>query len=237
MPAVSYRRGRACAAAVFTAVALITALLGIHMWPAGASGPPDRPVDRDIESYVLFAKSDLYFKGARPVVAATRGFIRGGDIGVNDPGMEARICENYLMHMDDGSQVVGDTVHATDNCDLYDIYTNSLLGSPAGGAAQLGPDRVFPAPDHFLAPELSLVRVQPGRRRDAGTERVPDTAAGRVRQSARQRRRDADVAGRHLHVLRLESGRRRARDQHVGHRGAGRGRLDDQQRHGLRARV
>ena len=70
----------------------------------------------------------------------------GASIGVNDPGMEARICENYLMHMDDGSQVVGDTVHATDNCDLYDIYTNSLLGSPAVVPRHSDPTAFSPLP-------------------------------------------------------------------------------------------
>jgi hypothetical protein len=124
----------------------MVAVLGAHVWPAGASGSPDRAVDRDIESYVLFAKSDLYFKGARPVVAATRGFIRGGDIGVNDAGQEARICENYLMHMDDGTQVVGDTVHATNNCDLYDIYANTLMGSPPVVPRNSGPTAFSPLP-------------------------------------------------------------------------------------------
>ena len=133
MRSTVYRRGKARAAAVCVAVAMIVAVLGIHVWPAGASGSPDRPIDRDIESYALFAKSDLYFKGARPIVAATRGYIRGGDIGLNDVGAtgdHARLCENYYTHMDDGTQANGDSMLSSNNCDFYDVYANSFSGSP-----------------------------------------------------------------------------------------------------------
>jgi hypothetical protein len=49
------RRGRARIAVVVPIVAVVACAGLVRMWPAFAAGSPTRPVDTDINKYVLFA--------------------------------------------------------------------------------------------------------------------------------------------------------------------------------------
>ncbi|HEX5096511.1 MAG TPA: hypothetical protein VFX21_10875 [Acidimicrobiia bacterium] len=133
------RRGRVVSVA---AIALIAGGLS-QMLPASASGAPSRPVDRDIDTYVLFGFESVNFKGAE---SAGRGIISGGNVGANgidtdpaDSEVVVNICANHNVTMDHRSQLVGDSVRATDGCHVWDVYANSLIGSPAVVPANSGP--------------------------------------------------------------------------------------------------
>ena len=72
------RRGRARAGAVAAVVVVILGIGALQMWPAGASGSPSRPVDRDINDYVLFGQHTVHLKSSdtgTPVEI-------GGDLGM-----------------------------------------------------------------------------------------------------------------------------------------------------------
>ncbi len=116
--------------------------------PALGAGAPSRPVDRTLDRYVLFAFDTLSFKGGEH----GRGFIRGGDVGAN--GIDTKpsdnvpvlnLCSNHHTFMDAGSQVVAASMRLTSNCQVWDIYTNQLMGSPPVAGQNSGPN-AFTAP-------------------------------------------------------------------------------------------
>jgi hypothetical protein len=109
--------------------------------PAFASGAPTRPVDRDLSSYVLFATDQIQVKAGED---ASRGIVTGGDIGVNKTGLvtgspRLQICRNGHLTMDDGTQVVADTMELTDLCSVWDVYANALTGNPPVTPNHSGP--------------------------------------------------------------------------------------------------
>ncbi len=154
------RRRRARVAVVLAAV-MTTGLLGLtQMWPAiAAGGQADRPVDRDINAYVVFAFDNLTFKGATPdyndVDMNNNGLtgIHGGNIGLNKPGGTLNMCANFITHMDDGSQAVGDTLHGSSDCHLYDVYANAMTGNPPIVPRNSGPNNVPPVVFPILTPD------------------------------------------------------------------------------------
>ena len=98
--------------------------------------PSSRPVDSDINSYVLFAFDNLELQGRAELgQAATRGLIQGGNVGAEglggDPNaVDLAICSNGAATMDPGTQVVAPTMRLTNLCKVWDVYTNSLVGNP-----------------------------------------------------------------------------------------------------------
>src|SRR4051812_43873599 len=110
--------------------------------PASASGgSADRPVDRTIDHYVLFALHHLKPKGGQ---LAGRGLVTGGDVGVNEAGQwqggpRLAPCSNGVLQMDDGTQLNGDTLLFTSDCDVYDVYGDDISGNPPGVARNSGP--------------------------------------------------------------------------------------------------
>ena len=151
------------------AVAGAVALLSIAS-PASAA-TPDEPVHRDIDDYVLFATEKINIKGQD--ADATRGYIHGGDVGVNNPGEYAgdprlQICSNGKVFMDAGTQLVGDTMRLTNDCNVYDVYANTVAGS---GTSSLhsGPTAFsapiianLPQPPAFACNANAPIRVEPG---------------------------------------------------------------------------
>jgi len=109
--------------------AALVVLAGLQAWPAAAAGAPARGVDRDIEQYALFGTQELHFKGS-PAGATLRGFIHGGDIGVNNAGGDMDVCANYTTKMDDGWQANADHLHGSNLCSFYDVYANTVTGNP-----------------------------------------------------------------------------------------------------------
>ena len=111
---------------------------------AAFAAPPSRPVDHDINSYVLFAFNTLNFKGAQNGDAATRGLIQGGNVGAEglggDPNaVDLAICSNGAATMDPDTQVVAPTMRLTNLCNVWDVYTNSLVGNPPVVPQNSGP--------------------------------------------------------------------------------------------------
>src|SRR4051794_14657286 len=123
------RRGRARVAVVASVVAVVACAGLVQMWPAFAAGSPTRPVDTDINKYVLFALNSLDFKGGSVDVA----HIKHGDIGVNSAAGALSSCggggAGQKVTMDeDGSQGVAANVDMQSNCSIWDLYTNHLTG-------------------------------------------------------------------------------------------------------------
>lgn len=101
--------------------------------------PPPEP-SRDINSYVLFAFDELNFKGrdGNP----SRGFIRGGNVGVNNPDPHGIGHSPYgpvlamggggsghEVVMDDGRQVVADTVRIGETSSVWNLFANEVQTS------------------------------------------------------------------------------------------------------------
>jgi hypothetical protein len=140
------KRRRVRRVALFATIVALAAGAGTGVTLASASpvkpaiGTPSRPVDTDINAYVLFATQTLSLKGAEN---ANFGHISGGDIGVNAPwtpaanpawsanGSEMNVCSNGSLQMDPGSQVVADSLRASNLCGFWDVYANQVVGSPA----------------------------------------------------------------------------------------------------------
>src|SRR5579871_2393373 len=121
------RRGRARAGAVAAVVAVIVGVGALQMWPAGASGSPSRPVDRDPMDYVVLGQDSVHLKSSDSSTPVEIG----GDIGVNLAGGQINVCgggSSHTLHMADGTQVVGDNVQADSDCSFWDLYTNNLSG-------------------------------------------------------------------------------------------------------------
>ena len=95
--------------------------------------PPLAP-SRDIRSYVLFAYDEMILKGA--VGTVDRGYIRGGDIGVNyaDRGQDGSPSLSYAtlgpVIMDAGSNAVADSVRAANAQGVFfNLFANSVNAS------------------------------------------------------------------------------------------------------------
>lgn len=148
MDAVSARgsrsRWRLCAGlAIGMAVLVVLQLTG----NAGAqTGTPTRPVDHDINAYVLFGFHSVAFKGAN---LSGRGIIDGGNVGSNgvDPNNPTvNVCANARVTMSQGSQLVADTLRADNTpgnpCVFWDVFANRLTGGSSLGTINSGPTPV-----------------------------------------------------------------------------------------------
>ncbi|HTN78850.1 MAG TPA: DUF5979 domain-containing protein, partial [Acidimicrobiales bacterium] len=118
-------------------------LLGVMAIPALAATPvphanaPTEPVSRDLTSYVLFGFTSFAFKGAN---GPGHGIISGGNVGTNG---DMGICQNGGVTMDDGTQLVGNAINATNTkCTIWDLFTNSLTGNPTLVPRNSGPNPV-----------------------------------------------------------------------------------------------
>ena len=128
------------------AVLSVPAILSAH-----ASGAPTRPVDRNLDDYVVFAFNHLSFKGG--TVGQT--VISGGDVGAGGidttPGNSDTImdvCANFNLKMDQGSQVNADTMRISNKCAVWDIFANHLTQG-----SNVAPENSGPTP--FSTPLLS----------------------------------------------------------------------------------
>ena len=133
---------------------VVTTLLGVLAIPAVAASPaprvgtPSSPVSRDLSTYTLFGFSSLDFKGGQNT---TRGIISGGNVGTNG---DANPCANGHLTMDDGTQLVANTLRATNLCNVWDIYANGTTGNPPAVPRNSGPTA-------FTAPVLSAPALPP----------------------------------------------------------------------------
>jgi hypothetical protein len=99
---------------------------------ASAAAPPacTTSFSRDIDSYVLFAYSDLIYKGAN---GPNGGTIDGGNIGVNyDNGSSSRelTMPGKAVFTTAGQQIVANKMSSGNNSsELPDVYTNDYSGT------------------------------------------------------------------------------------------------------------
>lgn len=141
---------------------------------AGAAGAA--VINRDINSYVLFAYNELVFKGA--TVASGKGYITGGNIGVNYPGLSQsayslEFATSGLAVMSDGYQAVADSVRADNTGSFYDLFANSTNPSFAAAIRGSGP-AAFSTPI-IATPSLPALGFTPGR---AITDNASDIQVG-----------------------------------------------------------
>jgi hypothetical protein len=140
--------------------------------PAGAGGQGTPTVNRDINSYVLFAAGQVELKGGN-TSAGDRGIISGGNVGANGVGLSSgepsvAICSNGTATMSDGTQMVGAVVRFTPLCDVYDAFFNTNLGSQPQGVARhfQGPfvppviDPLPPVPEFACDPNAPVLEAQ-----------------------------------------------------------------------------
>ena len=97
-------------------------------------------VNRDINSYVLFAYDQLIFKGGS---LPTWGNIVGGNIGVNNVNgsidFELVFATSNGARMSDGTQAVADSVRGDAGGSFYDLFANSVNPSFASTIRGSGP--------------------------------------------------------------------------------------------------
>jgi hypothetical protein len=134
-------------------VALVACLVpNVVAVPAIFAAEPSR----NIETYVLFALTDLEFKGRN--ADPTRGFISGGNVGVNciddfDPlGPVMSLGANGAVVMSNGTQVVTDSGRINDNANVYDLFVNDRWGSTAPTIRHDGPLTFTPPIMNVLPP-------------------------------------------------------------------------------------
>ncbi len=128
---------------------------------AAALEPP-----RTIDHYVLFAYDEMILKGA--VGGVDRGYIHGGDIGVNFPdrGQDGSPSLSYAtlgpVVMDAGSVAVADSVRAPNpEGVVFDLFANAVNATFAATVLGSGP-LPFVAP--IIAPaDLPALPFTPGR--------------------------------------------------------------------------
>lgn len=136
---------------------LASALLGI-----GSSAVAQ--VNRNIESYVLFAFDELDFKGRDADV--TRGFIRNGNVGVNKIDPTPTSGGNLLnmggggsshpVIMSPGTQVVADSMNlGGSDVTVWDIYSNLPTAATLQANRNSGPTG-FVAPVLLSIPSLGF---------------------------------------------------------------------------------
>ncbi len=121
-------------------------------------------VNRNINSYVLFAYDELVFKGGS--LATGTGNIVGGNIGVNYPGtsptgFSLAFGTSGRAVMSDGFQAVADSVRGDAAGSFYDLYANSLNPSFASTIRHLGP--VSYGTPIIATPSLPVLPFTPNR--------------------------------------------------------------------------
>ena len=122
---------------VVASLLAIVAVPAVAASPAPRAGTPTASVNGDLSSYVLFGFRSFSFKGAN---GPGHGIISGGNVGTNG---DMGICQNGGVTMDDGTQLVANSVNATNtNCTIWDLFTNSLTGNPKLVPRHSGPNPV-----------------------------------------------------------------------------------------------
>lgn len=146
-----------------------TKVLGAAVVLLTASGALAQ-VNRDINSYVLFALTDLSFKGRD--ADATRGFIIGGNVGVNridptpnDSNHQLRMGGGGSAHpvvMSPGTQVVSDSMGlGGSDVTVWDMYANvwgntNLQANRNSGPTAFTPTIVALLPSLGFTPNRAL---------------------------------------------------------------------------------
>jgi hypothetical protein len=116
---------------VLCVITAVVAMGVVRMWPAGATGSPSRPVDRTINSYVLFALDSISLKGGNGQVTE----IDNGDVGVqsDQPTDSLNLCQGGSSHkttLGDGTQANSANFFTSSACSFWDVYSNHLVGTP-----------------------------------------------------------------------------------------------------------
>jgi len=102
---------------------------------AFASAPASAQINRDLDSYVLFALNELDFKGGNDGPAFTRGYVLGGNVGVNqddnlgDNQASINVGANGIFVMSDGTQLVGGSIRLGTEASVWDVYVDREFGS------------------------------------------------------------------------------------------------------------
>src|SRR4051794_7438785 len=133
------RRGRARVRIIGVVVFLVIGAGLASVLSAFAAGSPSRPVDTDINKYVIFGLERVHLKSANSGVS----LIKGGNIGVNNVGGSLELCGGGAHHglkLDDGSQAVADNAQLQSECDFWDLFTNHLSGGSAPTLRNSGPN-------------------------------------------------------------------------------------------------
>jgi len=136
--------------------------------PACAAG--SQP-SRDINSYMLFAYSDLYIKGATAAIPG-RGLFTGGDLGTNgfasstDPNMT--LGTNYGVFLSDGNSAVADRIqlgpgHPLLQTSVWDLFSNQIANADfvASSIRNTGPTCFVPPIIDAAAPN-AVAFTNPG---------------------------------------------------------------------------
>src|SRR5205085_8898126 len=120
---------------VLAFLAVIGAVVRADAAPPACTAGPQPP--RDINTYMLFAFSDLYVKGGTAAVPG-RGLFAGGNLGSNgiatvgDPN--ATIGTNYGVYVSDGNAVVADRItlgpgHPLLATSVWDLFANQITNN------------------------------------------------------------------------------------------------------------
>ncbi|MEO6027250.1 MAG: hypothetical protein ABIR79_10335 [Candidatus Binatia bacterium] len=120
---------------VFALLVMFGSAVRADAAPPVCSAGPLPP--RDINTYMLFAYTDLYVKGGTAAVPG-RGLFSGGDLGSNgiatigDPN--ATIGTNYGVYVSDGNAVVADRItlgpgHPLLATSVWDLFTNQITNN------------------------------------------------------------------------------------------------------------
>ncbi len=116
-------------------LAILGAPGGAHAVPPPCTSGPEPP--RDINTYLLFAYTDLYVKGGTAAVPG-RGLFTGGNLGSNgvatvgDPN--ATLGTNYGVYLSDGHAAVADRIvlgpgHPLLPTSVWDLFTNEITNN------------------------------------------------------------------------------------------------------------
>jgi hypothetical protein len=123
---------------VYLAIVLVVAGLAMPtMFSTGAVDAVNGPIDRDLDSYVLFALDELDFKGGNEGTY-TRGYVLGGNVGVNqdqnigDNQASINVGANGLFVMSDNTQLVGGSIRLGEEASVWDVYVEREFGSGWG---------------------------------------------------------------------------------------------------------
>jgi sortase (surface protein transpeptidase) len=106
---------------------LLFILSGIGFLVSADTEPP-----RDITTYALFAYDSIQFQGSD--AATDRGFISGGNVGVNNPTQNDHDISlnlgngNHIVTMT-GGIAVGDSMHLAEKNTIEKVFANSIKGN------------------------------------------------------------------------------------------------------------
>jgi len=144
-------------------------------WARALAASPEP--SRNINTYVLFAYDQMVLKGASE--ASGRGYVRGGNIGVNFAGrsitgVALAYATSGRVIMDAGTQAVADSVRADNPAGVfYDLFANSVGAN--FGATVLGQGPLPFTPPIIAPADLPALPFTPNR---ALTDNAADLVVG-----------------------------------------------------------